>query len=186
MLFKFWLLQVLTIAIVCAKNVELGNFRLTPDKLMIKQRYVYSDFAPDGSKTKLKNATARFDIGAFALNHDDLADDEFLRLYLLVGNTHVIESIDRLLKENKQTLDEKHLSYDYFLKPFHCPCEDHALEFYHSIDISRDANYADDGVVNITMFNHSIPIEREGVYKFAFLYEVVDKEKKVNDEALAN
>lgn len=142
----------------CAKIIELGNYKLNADKLMIKQRYVYSDFAPD-VKTKLKNATAQLDIGAYALNYDDLSDDEFLRLYVLVGKKHVITSIDRLLQSNKETLNERQLSYDYFLKPFHCPCDDSKLAYYHAIDVARDANYAEGGHVNMTMLNVSVPIK---------------------------
>ena len=85
------------------------------------------------------------------------------------------------MQNNEATLTKHQLSYDYFLKPFHCPCDDSKLEYFHAIDVARDANYADNGVVNMTMLNVSIPIKHQGVHNLAFLYEVMNKTKKIVD-----
>ena len=154
-----WLL--IFAGLVAANNVDLGNYKLSPDKLYRRTRFVYSDFAPYTRKGEekvfppLKNASVRFDIGGFPLNYDNLTSDEYVRLYVLGGRSKVMGEIESLIESNKKVMDQYALSYDYLLKPF----RNEELPIYGAFSLDKSSYYGEREPTNMTVFNASFPID---------------------------
>jgi len=94
-------------AAVYGHTIELDNYKLMEKDLQTKGRYVYSDVQDDGQK--LKNASIEFDMVTFKKNYDTIMKgarpDEFLRLYIVLCTSSMLEQMQYAVKENQAYLD---------------------------------------------------------------------------------
>ena len=81
----------LTLLSVQAMNIDMGIYKLDENELQTKSRYIYSDFKENKSEP-LKSAEAKFDIGVYQQNYDQMKNDSgqfggdaYIRMYVIMS-----------------------------------------------------------------------------------------------------
>ena len=143
---------------------------------MTKTRYIFSDGT--GPDKKLEDATIEFDLGFYhQLIYEDLGPKNNIDLYVIVALSKHQSIIENAVKDNKQIMKDKNLSFEYLIKPFR-----NELGFYERVQL--DKSHIEK--TREKLLKKKAKIEKEGVYYAMFYWEVATQELDDNNVKLKN